>query len=476
MSNTFFGRLFPWFFVLLAFVLASCGGTTTTGIALPPPVHSHYQATLVVRSDNTGTDLNVLSPLMNTQFGDSAYDSMEKVILPLDDSKQAVMQRIIWNDWDNGEIRTTAYDNAQGDTIGGVVTESVTGGSIFQWVRGDFSYTVDRSRLDFVYALPPGGYDPQLVRIVYTEAYGFGGGDLPLGRTLVWDASETNLASIISPSYTTWGFWEQAATPYDMITAALGSANDQLQSHPADYEARHDLALSDIVGRHPGLSMYRHGKQVGTVDISYDNNVGRSPNTTLLSSSALSKVEWDIDGHYYALLVITPDLAATPSSLFIFTDSQETEARVESYKGWTSMYADLREGSIPGVFLAIHMLGDVTKSQGSGSSSNGDSVSTDNGDGGGIAYSSFTTLSFPQASTARALISMLGQPAIQELGMYYPTSEGSGNGLYYYLAMLNLMTADPATVFAQMGINDVGVLDRTGLDMPVQPLSPLGVN
>jgi hypothetical protein len=403
------------------------------------------------------------------------FAPIEKVLLPLD-NKQAVMQRTVWNDWDHGEIRTTEYDDPQGDTIGGVVTESVTSGSIFQWVRGDFNYTVDRSRLDFVYTLSPGGYDPQFVRIVYTEAYGFGGSDLPLGRTLVWDASETNLAGIISPRYTAWGFWEQAATPYDMITAALAAADTSLQKHPADYEARHDLALSDVVGRHPGLSIYRHGQRVGTVSVSYDNTLGRSPNTTLLSSSALSKVEWNIDGQYYALLVITPNLTATPSSLFIFTNSQATEGRIGHYKGWTTMYADLRAGRIPGVFLALHMLGDVTKSQGSGSSSNGDSVSTDNGDGGGIAYSSFTTLNFQQAATARALISMLPQPAVQELGMYYPTSQGSGNGLYYYLAMLNLMTADPTTVFDQMGINDIGVLDRTGLDMPVQPLALLSAN
>jgi hypothetical protein len=79
MSKPYVRASFLWLLAFLALFLVSCGDTTTAGIALPPPVHSHYKATLVVRSDNTGTDLNVLSPLMTTAFGDSAYDSMEKV-------------------------------------------------------------------------------------------------------------------------------------------------------------------------------------------------------------------------------------------------------------------------------------------------------------------------------------------------------------------------------------------------------------
>lgn len=472
MQRNFLQRIPGWMKAIVLsliglMIMSSCGGSDLKlGTALPEPGNAKYETVLVARSDNSGTNILALAPFMKLDFGDAANVKGETVLLPQLNGKMAETLSTTWASWDKGKVRTTKYLDSHGQLLAGLVTESIDSDSIIGWLKHGFGYTADRSELDFVYIVPTPGADPVLTRIVYNEKYGLSGSDLlPVGQVAIW--SSGNLGSVLGEQYTRWGFWENTDDPYKMITDAIGNVQSNFTNYPPDYDAVHSFDLASVIGRHSGFTLYSHGHQIGTIDMTYDNTFGRAPNTDFIGDGALSKVEWHLKSKYYALDLVTPPGWQTPSSLYVFTTSSSTESQLNNADG-PKLYRKINAG-IPGVFLAIHALGDIVDTQGSGSTSNGDSANVTTGSGGGLAYSVFGNPSYEDVALARGLLSMLGQNGLAKLGLYYPTKTKSGSGLDYYAAILLLATAKPADVFDKMA-SDVGVLDRVGIDIPLELL------
>jgi len=279
---------------------------------------------------------------------------------------------------------------------------------------------------------------------------------------------------VVPAQYDEYGFWEASATPFQLADTAISSVEQNLNSSQLkpDIEMVHNAAWSDLIGRHPGFSVFEHGSSAGTITTQFDNNWGRAPNTAPFSSGALSQVDWNINGQYHGLLVLTPNLSPVPTSLYIFTSDPGVANVIRNTHGWTTLYRQLRAG-MPGVDLAVYEIGDLAQITASGSGTNDGTpvtVSIKTGSGGGVSFSTFGHPTHLQVETAREDLARLGVPGLSALGMYYASQPESGSGLANYVACLSILTAPKETVLSQWG-QDVSLLDMTGFPDASMPTS-----
>lgn len=448
--------------VLAATIFTACGSTPSTPafVPLPPPVDGSYPLSYQFVGLGRENQLQrLISPYIRVEYGETSSGVggvANEMVTIFPQNLSAVMQEVQWGDWFNGRIRRTEYYAANGNLLGGLVLLNVPSVSFLQLFRGEVRYTIDRSRLYLVYVAPEKDARPALTKIVYMEYWGPTDRDRwAMGLNATW--TDVN---IISPTYHRWGFWETSADPFSQVVKALENARQALNQAQPDLLVVDQDSAREIIGRQTGFRLYKSGQTLGTVEFEYNQLFGRQPNTVLIGSGALSQVDWNLTVGNYTLLVLTPQVSPVPSTLYVFL-SNPRKAREFRTTAWPTLYERFRRGDEPDVILAIHAIGDLGKITASGTTSEGKSATVDVGTGGGINYAVLGSPTFDQVSKARRLLSMLGQGGIRALGLYYPYAPGSGSGLDFYLATLQLVTAPRERVLNQWGI-DVGILDRVG--------------
>lgn len=451
-----------------ALLISGCMGSpaTQTFLPLPPPADGKLPLsfTLVtVGKDNQRMDL--VSPNISVDYRESGNyigGTASELVKLFPSQKTAVMQQVIWGDWREGKIKRVDYFDSSGELLGGMVGLEVEQASILQWLTAEFRYTVDRSRLYLVYTKTGGAERPQLTQIYYSENWGTTSSDKwAMGASALWNQRP----GIVPESYTTWGFWESYDSPFQQATRALESARNSLQKYPPDFLSMDQDSARELIGRQTGFRLYRSGEAIGRIEFQFSNNWGRSPNTKLLENGALSRVIWTIGNKEYHLLVLTPELSPVPSTLYVFTDNRATADALAS-SSWTTLYGQLGKG-YPGVIMAVHAIGDISKITDEKSVGDGKSVTVDIGSGGGLRFSSVGTPTNENVMLARNLLSLMGENGIKALGLYFPYKPGSGSGLDYYLATLSLVTAGNESL--DVWGKDIGVLDRVGFPTGFPP-------
>lgn len=444
--------------LVMSLMLSGCAfNQADSFVPLPPPVDAEFPMNQLVQTVGDSEQVKMQSPVASIDFGQTGDFAgamkIEEVCLKLQD-KCATMLSLEWGSWQSATIeRAEAYDD-QGHLLGGWVTQSMKEASLFQWLSGCVSCTIDRSRVIFEYISEEPGSTPILANIYYLEEWGVTSrAPLALGSMHLW-AQPGDLF----PEQSMWGFWETTTTPFESVVAALDRANNVLRSRAASFEVvDHDSAGRELIGRQTGLTLKENGENWGTVELTYSNTWGAMPNTGIIGKGALSRIEWIGPDHYYAVSVLSPAISPEPSSLFVFSENPAAADYVESnQQSWPRLYDEIRNGDIDGVEFAIYGIGHIGRVS---DSVDGESVSI--GQGGGVFYSTIGNPSFADVDKAYGHISRLGLGAIKALGLYYATWEMSGSGLEYYLATIRLVLADEESSLREYGL-DVGTLDRVG--------------
>jgi len=448
--------------VVVMILLAGCGEepATINFVPLPPPVDGRYPLSYqFVGLGNENQLQRLISPNIRVEYGETSGGIggvANEMVTIFPQNLSAVMQEIQWGDWFNGRIRRTEYYAANGDLLGGMVLLNVPKSSFLQLFRGEIRYTIDRSRLYLVYVAPERGARPVLTKIVYMEYWGPTDRDRwAMGLNATW----MNV-NVISSTYHRWGFWETSADPFSQVVQALENARQALNQTQPDLLSVDEDSAREILGRQTGLRLYQSGQAFGTIEFEYNQLFGRQPNTMLIGNGALSRVDWNLAVGNYTLLVLTPQVSPVPSTLYVFLANPKKADEFRA-TAWPTLYERLRRGDDPNVILAVHAIGDLGKITASGTTSEGKSATVNVGTGGGINYAVLGSPTYDQVTKARRLLSLLGQGGIRAIGLYYPYAPGSGSGLDFYLATLELVTAPPERVLNEWGM-DVGVLDRVG--------------
>lgn len=484
-------RLFSFLtlFVVVSLVLASCGAPPPAPTPeppkndfnpLPPPAYSTHNTALQQMGgvDKASAQFKLLSPEISVDYGQTALGTggveFEKVTL-LKTSQTGTSITSKYGDWFGGEVGVAQYYGRNAQICGGTIELKVKGFSILQLFTKAGAYPIDRSKLSLIYT---NGCDAQkpirLEKIVYSERYGLTSSDiLAMGVTATW---WTDVSRVLPAQYLKWGFWEDGESAFDLVTAALEAAKTSLTT---SYGTPNLLvidrdSLQEVIGRQTGFVVERDGKPYGKIVFTYANTFGRAPNTNLIGTGALSRVEWELaNGElYYSLLLLTPQISPQPSTLYVFTDDRATGDIIAANKQWVSLYPKLRQG-IPHVILAVHAIGDlrgvstsstvnVSGSKGGESVSASGTVTMNLGSVGGIAYSTLGNPGWENFSLARELLNMLGESGMFALGFYFPSEPGSGSGLDYYLSVTSLAVAPAETALNAWNV-DAGYIDRKGI-------------
>jgi len=447
---------------LLAIVVTACGETPAAPafVPLPPPVDGRYPLSYQFIGLGKENQLQrLISPNIRVEYGETSGGVggvANEMVTIFPQNLSAVMQEVQWGDWFEGRIRRTEYYAANGNLLGGMVLLNVPRASFLQLFRGEIRYTIDRSRLYLVYIAPTKDARPVLSKIVYLEYWGPTDRDRwAMGLNATW----TNV-SIINPTYHQWGFWESSADPFSQVVQALQNARQALNQSQPDLLLVDEDSAREIIGRQTGFHLYKTGQALGTIEFEYSQLFGRQPNTMLIGKGALSRVDWMLPGGDFTLLVLTPQVSPVPSTLYIFVSNPKKADEFRA-TAWPTLYERLRRGDDPNVILAIHAIGDLGKITASGTTSEGERATVNVGTGGGINYAVLGSPAYDQVVKARRLLSLLGQGGIRAIGLYYPYAPGSGSGLDFYLATLQLTTAPRDRVLNEWNL-DVGVLDRVG--------------
>lgn len=448
--------------VVLSLLITTCGISPAAPafVPLPPPVDGRYPLSYQFVGLGKENQLQrLISPHIRVEYGETSSGlggvSNEMVTL-FPENKSAVMQEVQWGDWFNGRIRRTEYYAANGNLLGGMVLLNVPDASFLQLFRGEIRYTIDRSRLYLVYVAPEKDARPVLSKIVYLEYWGPTDRDhWAMGLNATW--TDVN---VISSTYHRWGFWESSTDPFSQVVQALENARQALNQAQPDLLVVDEDSAREVIGRQTGFRLYKWGQAFGTIRFEYSQLFGRQPNTVLIGNGALSQVDWNLAIGTYTLLVLTPQVSPVPSTLYVFLSDSR---RADEFRAtaWPTLYERLRRGDDPNVVLAVHAIGDLGKITASGTTSEGKSATVDVGTGGGINYTVLGQPTYDEVIKARRLLSLLGQGGIRTLGFYYPYAPGSGSGLDFYLATLQLTTAPRERVLNEWDL-DVGLLDRVG--------------
>lgn len=464
--------------VLISLILASCNGNNPAPAApvqyfipLPPPVNGKYPVTLNYHAGVGSETSKLLSPLFElsyeeTKSGNGGVTSQRLWYLPT--NKVATMQEVKWGDYFGGSLKVVEYYDASHQClVQGMVVLEVSDVTLWQWLFKDISRTFDRGEVALVYeALETCSPNLYLTGIQYSERWGTSSENiLAMGATALWQ----DPTGVISPDFHKWGFWETSSTPFDTVTKALDSIRNTLDTgaKTPDLFIVDKDSVSEILGRQTGLHVYRNGVEVGKVELTYRNTLGRSPNTRLIGSGALSRVEYTFkDGRYYSWVFLTPQISPEPTSLVLLVNSKDVADEIEKSNNWVSLYPEIRSGK-EGVLLAVHMIGDLRKDTVSYNSSvrggQGGNVSgnIDLGTSGGIKYTLIGTPDHSNVALAMSLLNGLGKSGLEAIGLYFPYRPGSGNGLHYYMSTLLIATAPKDLMLDQPGL-DIGVIDRVG--------------
>lgn len=444
--------------IVFVVVSALWPSTTTTFVNLPMPAITKYQTNVSVQTVGDVAQVRVGSPLMSVDFsstgdGAGANETQEVCI------KQQCATTIEYN-WGNfytnGILSSVTGYNPQGELVEARITLKYEDASFLRIFACGAGCTVDLSRLVLLYLPDEEGW-PRLQQAIYVEEYGFASNTavVATGPGAVW-----NDAAKIFPQYAHWGFWETETQPVQAVKAALEAARVELEVAIPTYKIVDEDGPSEVIDRQTGMRMYVRGKHAGDINFTYCNNWGRMPNTPFIGSGALCRLEWVMtDGAYYALSVMSSKLDPRPTSFYVFSEDKRTAEAVEATPV-TQLYGTIREGGLPGVFLAIYSAGGVGKI--SDTVSGGDTLDTvDIGEGGGVFYSVVGDPSLDDVQLAHGLLSLMGRGGIVATRFFYATQPDRGNGLLYYTAALTLMQADDELALAEYGF-DGGLLDRVG--------------
>ncbi|HKY73948.1 MAG TPA: hypothetical protein VJ246_01395 [Patescibacteria group bacterium] len=476
--------------IALSLLLAAClGGEPPAPTAepdknnfnpLPPPAYSTHNVALQQMGsvDPKSAQFQLLSPEIDVKYGQTALGvggvEYEKVTL-LETAISGTSITSKYGDWFGGQVSVAQYYGRGAQICGGNIELSVKELSILQLFTKAGVYPIDRSKLSLIYSNGCDATKPiTLQKVVYSERYGTTSTDiLAMGVTATW-WSQTQ--QILPEQYQQWGFWENGEGAFDLVTQALEATKTSLST---TYTVPNLLvidrdSLQEVIGRQTGFVVEKDGQPFGKITLTYNNTWGRAPNTNLIGTGALSRVEYELAGGetYYTILLLTPQISPVPSTLYIFSDDRTTADGIAASKQWVTLYPKLRAG-IPHVFMAVHAIGDLKKItssstvsvtgkvDGSDVKSSGD-VTFDLGSTGGIAFSTLGDPRWDDVILARELLNMLGESGMRALGFYFPSEPGSGSGLDYYLSTTSL-TLTPKEVALNEWNKDVGYIDRKGI-------------
>ncbi|GIK84159.1 MAG: hypothetical protein BroJett025_07810 [Patescibacteria group bacterium] len=465
--------------LLLAAFLAACDSNPDPApkppaqyfIPLPPPVNGQYPVTLNYHAGLGSQTSKMLSPFFElnyeeTQGGAGGVASERLWHLPTD--KVGVMQQVTWGDYLGGSLEVVEYYDANHCLVQGMVILEVKDVTLWQWLFRGVARTFDRGEVALVYEVTePCASTLYLTDIQYGERWGTSAENiLAMGATAVWE----NPMTVIAPEFHEWGFWETSRTPFDTVAVGLDSIRNTLQTgaETPDLFIVDTDSIKEIIGRQTGFHIFRSGVEIGTVQLTYRHTLGRGPNTNLIGTGSLSRLEYVFsDGRYYAWVFLTPQVSPEPSSLVLLVDSPETADAIEQSDNWVGLYPQIRNGQQPGVLLAVHLLGDLRKDtapySANVSGGEGGSVSgtIDVGTSGGIKYAVIGTPDHANVALAMSLLNGLGKSGLEAVGLYFPYKPGSGNGLHYYMSTLLIATAPEELLLDLPGL-DIGVIDRVG--------------
>lgn len=428
---------------------------------LPPPVFADNEANLALE-DVQGTEQAVIdSSFFGVSYHESGADvgkTSSEVFRNYQTGEVGTAYEVTLGDWREGVMRYTFSKDPNGCLIEGRVFARIDGASILQWAFGDIDRTLDRSTIVFQYVALEPCATPTLVAVLYQEQWSLGGKDpLAMGAYSVWN---TGLDALF-PGYTEFGFWENTASPYSQVDDMLEAAEAALKTQKPDFQAVDRDSVKEIIGRQTGLTLYRDGAEWGKIAFSYKNNLGAMPNTKGIGKGALSQVTWQAGDKDYYLMVLSPALAVSPTSLFVFTDSSVAVDQINQLKSqgeWPLIYSMIRNHELPGDTFGIYesgFIGDLTVVV---PDANDYPQTKDIGDGGGIFYSTIGA-DQQKIQTAYQWLSLLGPGGTKATGFYYASEPGSGNGIVYYLA--SLLISQGENSLYRYG-QDVGLLDRVG--------------
>ncbi|MCC6710848.1 MAG: hypothetical protein IT416_00660 [Candidatus Pacebacteria bacterium] len=462
---------------ILATILSACGPAPAPQpeppkkyfVPLPPPVNAKFPMTLNYHASlgtQTSKLLSSIFELTYEETSNAVGGTATERYWHLPSGKVGTMQEVVWGDYLGGLMGLVEYYDSNQCLVQGMVVLEVKDATLWQWLFHGINRTFDRGEVALVYeVVEPCGDRFYLSKVQYSELWGTGS-ILAMGATATWEDPMT----VVAPEFHEWGFWETSTTPFDVVTSALDSIRNTLQTQaevPDLFLVDKD-SIQEIIGRQTGFYVYRNGVEIGKVSLTYRHTFGRSPNTNLIGTGALSRIEYEFGDRYYAWVFLTPQVSPTPTSLAILVDSRETADAIEMSEDWVAIYPKLRNNEISGVLLALHMMGDlkaekapyhaqVQGGEGGGSVSGEINVGT----GGGIKYSVIGTPDHANVALAYALVNSLGKSGLKALGLYFPYKPGSGNGLQYYLSMLLISTAPEDLMLDLPGL-DIGVVDRVG--------------
>jgi len=440
---------------LIAVLLVGCDQADSF-VPLPPPVEEQYPMNQLVQTIGETEQVRMQAPFASVEFGQTGSFAgglkLEEICLKQKDLC-ATMLSTTWGSWSSATIeRAEAYD-PNGKLLGGWIEQSLPEASIFQWLHGCLSCTIQRSRVMLEYISPEPGDTPILSNIYYFEEWGLSrSAPFAFGTAHKW----TKDLDTLFPEQALWGFWESHAGPFEQVISALNRADLVLRSVTPSVEVvDHDSVGREFLGRQSGFTIVRGGLIVGSIDLTYSNTWGQMPNTSLISKGALSRVEWHDGTDYYSMSVLSPALSPEPTSLYVFCTTVECGDYVaHNQQQWPLLYEQIRKNEIPGLEFAVYAIGHI----GNITKSTGDSVVTV-GQGGGVHYSIIGSPTVSQVDSAYRHLSLLGLNGVKALGLYYATKPNSGSGLEYYLSTVRLaMAPNPLQTYGW----DVGELDRVG--------------
>jgi hypothetical protein len=467
-------------FALVLPILGACaGGQAPTPQVdafqtLAPPDEEQLPLTLFYsgNSGNVSQLLDVVGPdvIVNFRRTTQSVGGMgtETVSVPRPDQRLAVAttRMFEWGDYFGSRVRRTTYYDQSGKLLRGVIQLSIPYSSVMQLFKGRVQYEYDKSRLYLIYDSEGKG-KPVFKGVVYGQEYGLGKDRVFLGTTYVW-LSPASLDKLLPQEYHRWGFWTKSSDEWGVVTKALDAVHANAEKVAADYSSQDTDGLREIIGRQTGFHLFQQGTEVGKIELDYQNNFGRMPNTVPFGSGALSRVHWRMtDGSYFGIVTFSPLGTPQAASLIVFVDDEAVGNQIAATNASTVMEA-LNGPGIPHALFGVYMSGDISKQYlvvpGAKHTDGRQDPDTtiDLGTFGGVSYSLVGHPNHAQALAVRDHLDLIGEGGMNAIGFKYPTKPNSGTGLHYYISILTLLTCDGDQLLNTIGC-DVGLLDRVGM-------------
>lgn len=466
------------FILIFSFIVSACGSQAPAPqapvklfVPLPPPVNAFFGTTLNYNAGVGSQTSKLVSPFFELNYEETAGGAggtASERLWHLPTGKVGIMREATWGDYLGGKLTVVEFYDSNQCLIQGMVILEVKDATIWQWLFRGISRTFDRGEIILVYqADSPCGQTMTLTKIQYGERWGTSEQNvIAMGATALWD----NPMTVVPAEYHQWGFWETSITPFDVVIGAIDGVRHSLQTQaevPDLFIVDKD-SLREVIGRQTGLRYYRNGVEIGQVVLTYRNTFGRMPNTNLIGSGSLSRIEYIFnDGRYYAFVMLTPQITPVPSTLMVLVTNPERADMLENASDWVSLYPRLRANEFADVKLAFHMIGDLRNDTATYSASVQDgegghvSGTIPLGTSGGIAYAMVAEPTHEDVALGMSLLNALGKSGLDAIGHYFPYRPGSGTGAHYYLSIVLIATAPESLLMDYPGL-DIGVIDRVG--------------